>query len=118
MDIAAEVESVACKMEEEAADNWRCSICSILRKAKLPAPNLQKDEPASLKVLKEDRKITILPADKGNATVVMDVAQYSKNMAISSWSTWSGCSASCGSGRQSRQRMCEAGNTWICENIK
>ena len=38
MDIAAAVESVACKLEEEAADNLRGSICSILTKAKLPTP--------------------------------------------------------------------------------
>ena len=80
MDIAAVVESVACKIEEEAADNLRGSICGIVRKARLPTPNLQKDERATLKVLKEDRNITILPADKGNATIVMDVALYYKKV--------------------------------------
>ena len=32
------------------------------------------------KVLKEDRNIKILPAEKGTATVVMDIALYSKKI--------------------------------------
>ena len=39
---------------------------------------LDRSERAALKLLKEDKDITVLPADKGNATVVMDTAQYEK----------------------------------------
>ena len=80
MDIAASIECVASKMDEETAGNLRGRICSILGRARPPKPNLQKDEQASLKTLREDRNITILPADKGNATVIMDTAKYEKKI--------------------------------------
>lgn len=67
-------------MDEEAASNLRGRICSILTKARPPPLNLQKDERAALKVLKEEENILVLPADKGNATVVMDTAEYHEKM--------------------------------------
>ena len=76
MDIAAAIEAVARRMVNEEAADLRGSVRNILKKAKLPPPNLQKDERAAIKALKEDKNITILPADKGNATVVMDTSQY------------------------------------------
>ena len=76
MDIAAAVETVTRHMGNEEATDLRGSICNILRRAKPPPPNLKKDEKAAIKALKEDTNITILPADKGTATVVMDTSQY------------------------------------------
>ena len=76
MDITAAVEAVARHMGNEEATDPRGSISNILRRAKPPPPNLEKDERAAIKALKEDKNITILPADKGNATVIMDTLQY------------------------------------------
>ena len=81
MDITAAVEGVAQQMDnEKAASDLRGSICSILRRAKPPPSNLDKSERTALKTLKEDKSITVLPANKGNATVVLDMAQYEKKV--------------------------------------
>ena len=83
MDIAAAIEGVAHGMgDKEAASDLRGSVCSILRGANPPPPNLSKDERAALKALKEDVNTIVLPADKGNAAVqvVMDAAQYEEKM--------------------------------------
>ena len=54
----------------------RSKITQIVRNAKLPQPNLSKDEMEALKELRSDTSIKIMKADKGNATVVMDSQEY------------------------------------------
>ena len=44
-------------------------------------PNISKTERQALKSLQDDDSIIILPADKGNATVVMDRLEYSNKLA-------------------------------------
>jgi len=80
MDIAAAVEGVARKMNHEEASELRGSVCSILKRARLPHPNLTKEERKALKDLKQENGITILPADKGNATVVLDAEAYEQKV--------------------------------------
>ena len=67
-------------MDEETASDLTNVVCGILRGAKLPRPNLDKDERAALRTLKYAEDITILPEDKGNATVVLDKDQYRKKL--------------------------------------
>ena len=50
-----------------------------LEKAKPPKPNVTIEELAAIKNLKRDN-IIILPADKGNATVVMNKEEYTIKM--------------------------------------
>lgn len=76
MDIVSAIEAVARSMVNEEAADLQGSVHNILRGAKPPPPNLKKDERATIKALKEDKNITVLPADKGNAAVVMDTSQY------------------------------------------
>uniref|UniRef100_A0A3P9MD15 Uncharacterized protein n=1 Tax=Oryzias latipes TaxID=8090 RepID=A0A3P9MD15_ORYLA len=52
----------------------------ILKTAKLPPSNITKEEMAAIHSLKNNREITILPADKGRTTVIMDTEQYEKQM--------------------------------------
>ena len=52
-----------------------------LDKSKPPKPNISKTERQALKSLQDDNSIIILPADKGNATVVMDREEYSNKLA-------------------------------------
>ena len=52
-----------------------------LEKSKPPKPNISKRERQALKSLQDDDSIIILPADKGNATVVMDRVEYSNKLA-------------------------------------
>ena len=46
-------------------------MCGILRSARLPKDNMRKDHRKALKELRSLEDEVILPADKGNATVVM-----------------------------------------------
>ena len=52
----------------------------MLTSAKPPKPNLTYSQRAALRDLRNDNSIVILPADKGNATVVMDRSTYSDKM--------------------------------------
>ena len=52
-----------------------------LEKSKPPKPNISKTEIQVLKSLQNDDSIIILPADKGNVTVVMDRVEYSNKLA-------------------------------------
>ena len=50
--------------------------CGVLKKARLPADNLKKDQRRALKELRVMKDVAILPADKGNATVLLDMDDY------------------------------------------
>ena len=51
-----------------------------LQNAKKPKSSLGKEQREALKKLREDDSIVILPADKGNATVVMNKNDYARKM--------------------------------------
>lgn len=55
-------------------------MTSTLQSASLPNRNLTPDEHRALKRLKTDKKIVILPADKGRMTVIMDRTDYNDKM--------------------------------------
>ena len=67
-------------LSESAKDNIRSGIASTVRSASIPDNNLTKDEQRALKRLKNDESIVILPADKGQVTVVMDKTDYFDKM--------------------------------------
>jgi len=48
----------------------------IIESSSRPEFNLRKTDRAALKTLKKNRKLTILPADKGNPTVVLNTLDY------------------------------------------
>jgi len=45
-----------------------------------PRDNLQETERAELKTLKENENLTILPAEKGNATVVLNTSDFKQKI--------------------------------------
>ena len=51
-----------------------------LSKAGVPSPNLTKRQTAAIKELKVDSDTIILPADKGNATVLLDKEEYDRKV--------------------------------------
>ena len=75
-EIIAKVESAIRPLDAEQADTVRRNVNSILQKAKPPEPNITREMKQALKGLKEDKNITILPADKGRASVVLDKNTY------------------------------------------
>ena len=54
------------------ADELRWEVRQALEKSKPPKPNISKTERQALKSPQDDNSIIILPADKGDATMVMD----------------------------------------------
>ena len=58
----------------------RHKVSSILSTAKSPKSNPSRELQKAVKNLQEDRDIVILPADKGNATVILDQADYAAKM--------------------------------------
>ena len=80
VDIIAAVECTANELPEETALEFRVEVKKCLQNAKKPRSNLSKEQREALKKLKEDESIVILPADKGNATVIMNKEDYEKKM--------------------------------------
>uniref|UniRef100_A0A3Q1CM31 Reverse transcriptase domain-containing protein n=1 Tax=Amphiprion ocellaris TaxID=80972 RepID=A0A3Q1CM31_AMPOC len=58
----------------------RNAIAGILKSAKLPHSNITKQETKAIKSLKQDNSITILPADRGRTTVIMDTDTYEQQL--------------------------------------
>ena len=56
------------------------AVNNILQQAEPPEPNITKEMRDALKRLKEDESITVLPADKGRASAVMDTDTYHTKM--------------------------------------
>ncbi|XP_046406217.1 uncharacterized protein LOC124171123 [Ischnura elegans] len=78
--IITEVESGIRKLPKTVADEVREDVARILRSAKPPKSNITPKERAALKALREDGSIVVLPADKGNATVLMKKEDYNRKM--------------------------------------
>ena len=74
-------EDAALKIPKARADELRWKVKQALEKSKPPKPNFSKMEKQALKMLQYDNSIIILPADKGNATMVMDRVEYSNKLA-------------------------------------
>ena len=51
-------------------------MANVIKHTKLPKANIRKEEGEAVSNLEKDKNIIVLEADKGNVTVVMDVAGY------------------------------------------
>ena len=80
LDIIAPIEEAASRIGQEKGDELRWKVRQALEKAKTPKPNLTRQQQAAMQSLSRDTDIIILPADKGNATVVMDKSDYSRKL--------------------------------------
>ena len=76
MDYITAVESMCGRLKEEDAMAPRTDINALLRKAKVPKPNLTKEERRGLTQLKKDKDRVVLIADKGVPMVVVDKQEY------------------------------------------
>ncbi len=71
----------ACKkLPYNEATILRSEIAGVLRNARPPKANITKEERRAVQELKKDDSILILPADKGKATVLMDVSEYEEKI--------------------------------------
>ena len=76
-DIIATVESTARQLSEEQAKHLKKEVSRTLQYAKPPRDNLNKCMRKAIRNLQKDDS---LPADKGNAMVVMDKVEYDRKM--------------------------------------
>ena len=60
-------EKACSQLAPAEAESMRGEITNVLKKAKLPAPNISKEEKLALDKLRKDTSIQILPADKNRA---------------------------------------------------
>ena len=76
LDYITAIETVCSKLKEEDAAELRGEINGILKKGKIPKPNLDKDERTALHQLRKDKDRVILMVDKGVTMVVLDKEDY------------------------------------------
>ena len=81
IDTVSAVEEGARGLAEVDANDLRGRVCGVLRKARLPRHNLTIKQRKALKSLKDLDGVVILPADKGNATVLMNEEEYQSKLA-------------------------------------
>ncbi|XP_046400869.1 uncharacterized protein LOC124167115 [Ischnura elegans] len=75
-DIIGGVEEAIRKLPSDAAEEVRSDISHVLKNAVLPKANFSKNERNALNSLRRKTSIVVLPADKGNATVLMKSDDY------------------------------------------
>ena len=72
LDLIAPIEHAALKIPEARVDELTWKVRQAHEKSKPPKINISKTERQALKLQKDDNSIIIFPADKVNATLVMD----------------------------------------------
>jgi len=75
-DILTGVEKAILSLPAEKAEEARQETVRILKNSSRPRDNLKRTERAALKTINDNVNLTILPADKGNATVVLNTSDY------------------------------------------
>ena len=76
VDTVAVVEEEARQLADEDAEDFWGWVCGILRRAKLPKDNLTVRQRTAVKELRALEDEVVLPADKGNAMVIMTKEDY------------------------------------------
>ena len=72
---------IACKhLSAPNAQSLRAEVTKCINKAQRPASNIRKGEFKALQELKADIDITILPADKGRSSVILNTKDYESKM--------------------------------------
>lgn len=79
-DIIANIEAGIRHVSGCAAEEIRRECARVLQRAKPPKSNLSGAEKAALKTLNNNKEIVISTADKGNATVIMNVWDYQRKI--------------------------------------
>ena len=71
------------KDDKEKADQMRHDVVGVLQSAKPTKPNLTPEQWNSIKILKENKDILILPVDKGKCVVTIYTSQNTWTNVIS-----------------------------------
>ena len=73
-------EQATWSLPQEQKNKLRADITGVLKSAKVPKQNITRQERTALKGLQKEKSITILPADKGKATVIKETREYQEKM--------------------------------------
>jgi hypothetical protein len=79
--VAAEQVAMLVGADSEAATHIRSHTIKAINSSQTPNPNMTKGEHEAINELKKNCEITIFPADKGRATVLIPTAHYENEMA-------------------------------------
>jgi hypothetical protein len=79
-DILAGVEKAVQSLPVEMAEESRQETARIIKSSSTPRDNVARTERAALKTLKKNTNLTILPADKGNATLILNTIDYKQKI--------------------------------------
>lgn len=80
LDIISEVENSIRNINDSHKELIRAEVCKTIKQFSNPKPNITRGELTAINNLKKDRSITILKADKGNCTVVLNTQDYDNKM--------------------------------------
>ena len=61
-------------------EQLRAHVVGALKQAEPPKSSISKGERQALRTLAKEKSVTIFPADKGKATVIMDTAEYEEKV--------------------------------------
>ena len=75
-EIIASTEATAQKLDAQTAEKLRTHMSRVIQSSTVPQCNLPGHLRKAVRDLRNDNTIVILPADKGNATVVMNKGEY------------------------------------------
>ena len=75
-EIISSIEASLTTVNQTIAEQIRQDVSKILRTSKPPKTNITHNERQALKDLNNNKNITILPADKGNSTVLINTEDY------------------------------------------
>ena len=79
-DILAGVEKALQSLPVEMAEEARQETVRIIKSSSRPRNNITRAEKETLRTLKDNTDLTILPADKSNATVILNTADYKQKI--------------------------------------
>ena len=79
-EIITATEATARSLDSQSDDRLRFGVSHTFRVAKPLPANFDRKLHMAVKALKRDKDIIILPADKGNVTVVMDRSEYEEKL--------------------------------------
>ena len=85
-DILARVERAVQSLPVEMAEEARQETVIIIKSSSRPRDNLTRAETEALRrTLKKNTDLTILPADKGNATLILNTVDFLRIHHIEDW---------------------------------
>ena len=79
-EILVGIEKAVRSLPVEQAEEARHESVRIIKTSTRPKNNLTKNERTALTALKDNTHLTILPADKGNATVILNTTDYKQKI--------------------------------------